>query len=120
MRVLRWAPTLLLALMMGAGGVVDILRPPRVVELFARLGYPPYFPLILGPAKLLGVVALLAPVPARVREWAYAGFAIDLVAAVISHLAVGDGLREIAPAVAGLVLLVASYLCRRSPERPGL
>lgn len=104
--------------MMGAGGVVDILRPPRVRELIAHLGYPEYFPLILGPAKLLGVVALLAPVPPRVREWAYAGFAVDLVAAVISHLAVGDGPREIAPALAGLALLVASYVLRPVPARP--
>ena len=42
-------------------------------------------------AKLLGVVLLLAPVPARLKEWAYAGFAITLVSALIAHLAVGDG-----------------------------
>jgi hypothetical protein len=39
----------------------------------------------------LGVVLLLAPVPARLKEWAYAGFAITLVSALIAHLAVGDG-----------------------------
>lgn len=119
MRILRRVPTGLFALMMGAGGVVDILRPPNVRALIEHLGYPPYFPLILGPAKILGVIALLAPVPPRVREWAYAGFAIDLVAALISHLAVGDGPRELAPAVAGLGLLVASYLTRPSQPRPG-
>ena len=42
-------------------------------------------------AKLLGVLLLLAPVPPRLKEWAYAGFAIDLASAVIAHLAVGDG-----------------------------
>ena len=44
-------------------------------------------------AKLLGVVLLLAPVPARLKEWAYAGFAITLGSALIAHLAVGDGLE---------------------------
>jgi hypothetical protein len=42
-------------------------------------------------AKLLGVVLLLAPVPARLKEWAYAGFAITLGSALIAHLSVGDG-----------------------------
>ncbi len=37
-------------------------------------------------AKLFGVVLLLAPVPARLKEWAYAGFAIDLGSALIAHL----------------------------------
>jgi hypothetical protein len=29
-------------------------------------------------AKLLGVVLTLAPAPARLKEWVYAGFAINL------------------------------------------
>jgi hypothetical protein len=35
-------------------------------------------------AKLLGVVLLLAPVGSRLKEWAYAGFAITLVSALIA------------------------------------
>jgi hypothetical protein len=42
-------------------------------------------------ATLLGVVLLLAPVPARLKEWAYAGFAITLGSALIAHFSVGDG-----------------------------
>jgi hypothetical protein len=103
-------PTLLLCAMMGVGGVIDLLRPPAVRELIAHLGYPPWFPLMLGVAKLLGVIALF--LPGRIREWAYAGFAIDLVAAVISHLAVGDGAKDVAPALVGLVLLGTSYAFR--------
>ena len=39
-----------------------------------------------------GVAALLVPmVPARLKEWTYAGFAITLVSALIAHFAVGDG-----------------------------
>ncbi len=34
---------------------------------------------------------MLAPVPARLKEWAYAGFAITLASALIAHLSVGDG-----------------------------
>jgi hypothetical protein len=31
------------------------------------------------------------PTPMRLKEWAWAGFAIDLVSALIAHLSVGDG-----------------------------
>ena len=42
-------------------------------------------------AKFLGVVVLLAPVSPRLKEWAYAGFAITLASALIAHFAMGDG-----------------------------
>jgi hypothetical protein len=67
------------------------LRLPQVAEAFAHLGFPDYFRLELALAKLLGVVLLLAPVPTRLKEWAYAGFAITLGSALIAHLSVGDG-----------------------------
>jgi hypothetical protein len=67
------------------------LRLPQVAEAFAHLGFPGYFRIELSLAKLLGVVLLLAPVPSRLKEWAYAGFAIDVGSAVIAHVAAGDG-----------------------------
>jgi hypothetical protein len=67
------------------------LRLPQVAEAFTHLGFPDYFRLELAWAKLLGVVLLLAPVPPRLKEWTYAGFAITLGSALIAHLSVGDG-----------------------------
>jgi hypothetical protein len=67
------------------------LALPQVAEAFRHLGFPDYFRVQLSLAKLIGVVLLLAPVPARLKEWAYAGFAFDLASALIAHLAVGDG-----------------------------
>jgi len=43
-------------------------------------------------------------VPARLREWAYAGFAINLASALTAHLSVGGGHRR---ALGALVLLLA-------------
>jgi hypothetical protein len=48
-------------------------------------------------AKLLGVVLLA---PARFKEWAYAGFAINLASALIAHLSMGDGPEAWGPAAA--------------------
>jgi hypothetical protein len=67
------------------------LSLPQVAQMFAHLGFPDYFRVELSWAKLLGVVLLLAPVPARLKEWAYAGFAITLASALVGHFAVGDG-----------------------------
>jgi uncharacterized membrane protein YphA (DoxX/SURF4 family) len=46
---------------------------PQVRGLIERLGYPPYFMLILGTWKRLGAVALVIPKFPRLKEWAYAG-----------------------------------------------
>ena len=48
-------------------------------------------------------------VPARLKEWAYAGFAITLVSALIAHLAVGDGPEAWGLAAGTSVLWVLSY-----------
>ena len=83
---------------------------PQVAEAFTHLGFPAYFRVELAWAKLLGVVLLLAPVPARLKEWAYAGFAINLASAIIAHLAVGDGPETWGWAVGTGVLWGFSYL----------
>ncbi len=85
------------------------LRLPQVAAAFTHLGFPDYFRVELSLAKLLGVAVLLLPAPARLKEWAYAGFAIDLASAVIAHLAVGDGARAWGWAAATAGLWASSY-----------
>ena len=85
-----WIVTALFCLQIGFTAYAQ-LSLPQVAQAFTHLGFPDYFRLELTWAKLLGVAVLLAPVPARLKEWAYAGFAITLVSALIAHLSVGDG-----------------------------
>jgi hypothetical protein len=85
------------------------LRLPQVAAAFAHLGFPDYFRVELSWAKLVGVVLLLVPVPARLKEWAYAGFAFDLGSAVIAHVAVGDGPQAWGWAVGTFMLGAVSY-----------
>jgi hypothetical protein len=81
---------------------------------FVHLGFPPYFKVELTIAKILGVLALLIPtVPFKVKEFAYAGFAITLVSAAIAHFSRGDArnlsvLYVVDPLVF-LCLLAVSY-----------
>src|SRR5689334_21621228 len=92
------------------------LRVPQVAEAFHHFGYPDYFWVELSWAKLIGVLLLLAPVPARLKEWAYAGFAINLASALIAHFAVGDGPEAWGWAAATSVLWGLSYFCWRRLE----
>ena len=118
--VVFWAITALFCLQMVFTAYAQ-LRLPQVAEAFAHLGFPGYFRVELSLAKLLGVALLLAPVPARLKEWAYAGFAIDIGSAVIAHLSVGDGPEAWGWAAAAGVLWGASYLSwRRLQATPGL
>ena len=110
-----WTVTALLCLQMAFTAYAQ-LSLPQVAEAFGKLGFPDYFRVELALAKLLGVVLLLAPVPARVKEWAYSGFAITLVSALIAHFAVGDGPEAWSFAAGTSVLWGLSYVSWRRLE----
>ena len=103
-----WIVTALFCLQMSFTAYAQ-LRLPQVAAAFTHLGFPDYFRVELSLAKLLGVVLLLAPVPARLKEWTYAGFAITLGSALIAHLSVGDGPQAWGWAAATAVLWGLSY-----------
>ena len=104
-----WISTALFALQMGFTAYAQ-LQLPQVATAFTHLGFPAYFRIELSWAKLAGLVVLLLPMgSARVKEWAYAGFAITLVSALIAHFAVGDGPQAWGWAAGTGVLWAASY-----------
>ena len=107
-----WIVTVVFCLQMAFTAYAE-LRLPQVAEAFTHLGFPSYFRVELSWAKVVGVVLLLAPVPARLKEWAYAGFAFDLVSAIIAHLSVGDGPEAWGWAAGTAVLWVLSYVLWR-------
>jgi hypothetical protein len=121
-----WISTAVFALEMGFTAYAQ-LRLPEVAAAFTHYGFPSYFRIELSWAKFAGLAALLLPmVPARVKEWAYAGFAITLVSALIAHFAVGDGFEAWGWAAGTAVLWGLSYFFFRrlqasgDPERIGL
>ena len=85
-----WIATALFCLQMGFTAYAQLCLP-QVAEAFTHLGFPDYFRVQLAWAKILGIVCCSRRLPARLKEWAYAGFAITIASALIAHLAVGDG-----------------------------
>ncbi len=114
--LIYWIVTALFCLQMGFTAYAQ-LRLPQVAAEFTHLGFPSYFRVELSWAKLLGVVLLLVPVPARLKEWAYAGFAITLASALIAHFSVGEGPEAWGWAAGTSVLWGLSYFFwRRLPQ----
>jgi len=110
MKILFWITTVLFSLAMAMSGINYLTSNAQMMAGLQHLGYPAYFHWVLGVAKPLGVIALLLPVPARLKEWAYAGFTFNLLAASFSHGMSGDkGMMVIVPILFLLILGVSYY-----------
>jgi DoxX-like protein len=109
-KIVYWSFTALFCLEMCFTAYYELL--PQGAQAFANLGFPAgSFRMELSLAKLLGVAVLLFPMaPARLKEWAYAGFAINLVSALITHLARGQGPAAVSPSAITSVLWAFSYV----------
>ena len=109
--VVYWIVTGLFCLEMLFTAYYELLVLPQAAEAFARLGFPASsFRIELSWAKVVGVAALLIPVvPARLKEWAYAGFAINLISAIIAHTSIHDRPAAFVPSSLTSVLWIISY-----------
>jgi len=112
--VFYWIFVGLTAALMLMASIPDVLQVPGAVAVITHLGYPTYLLPFIGIAKILGVIAILAPGFIRLKEWAYAGLAFDLIGALYSHLSSGDPPSVWAFAVTGMVLVGGSYLFFRT------
>lgn len=109
-KIIFWTTTTLIFLFEGVMPAL-FSQTEMGKEGIRHLGYPAYFGLLVLVFKLAGSVALIIPkIPARIKEWAYAGFAFEFISAAVSHCAVDgfDG-QTIFPLIF-LGILIASYL----------
>ena len=106
-----WFFTVLFCLEMSFTAYYELRVLPAAVQEFARLGFPSDNVRIeLSWAKIVGVLVLLIPIiPARLKEWAYAGFAITLAAAFIAHFSIGDRPQAFIASTLTSVLWALSY-----------
>ena len=109
-KIIFWVSTSFIFLFEGVMPAL-FSQSERAKESMAHLGYPQYFGVMIVGFRILGVFALMIPkVPGRVKEWAYAGFTIEFIAASISHTVVeGFNFLSVLPLII-LGILVASYL----------
>src|SRR3954467_13385446 len=119
-KIIYWIATIWLALGMLSTGAVQLFKEKGGaggVDGITHLGYPIYFLTIIGIWKILGVVVVLTPKFPLIKEWAYAGFFFAMSGAIFSHLAVGDPLKEMFPALLLLILTMVSWYFRPAGRR---
>jgi len=111
-KIIYWVSTIWLALGMVSTGIVQLFRVKEDVDFIIQMGYPDYFLTIIGTWKILGAIAVLIPKFTLLKEWAYAGFFFIMSGAVFSHIATGNSMNEILPAILLLALTVISWYFR--------
>jgi hypothetical protein len=108
-KIFYWVTTT--AIFLFEGVLVALTSHTEMAKEGIRsLGYPEYFGTMLAISKVIGALVLMVPaVPAKYKEWAYVGFAIDFIAAFVSLWVVkGFGSMLILPVVF-MVFLAVSY-----------
>ena len=108
-RIIYWVLTAIVSLLMLFSAYM-YLTSDAIKQGFVHLGFPDYFRVELGIAKLIGGIALLLPLPRRVKEWTYAGFGINFISAFIAHVALGDEFKNFALIPVLFAILVGSYI----------
>lgn len=73
---------------------------------------PRYLSIEISIGQLIGLVLLIVPaIPKRFKEWAYVGFGIMYISALVAHIAVGDPFIPFGlMAVVFFGLLLCSYI----------
>ena len=121
-KITYWAATIFIFLFEGVMPALTS-QTELAKEGIRHLGYPAYFGAVLVAFKILGVLALIIPqVPARIKEWAYAGLFFDLVGATYSALAMGGFQPPMLFMVVPFTLEALSYIyyhkLLRAPSSP--
>jgi hypothetical protein len=115
--VIYWIATLLAATAFVVPGILNLVHAPHMVQDMAHLGYPSYFPTILGAWKVLGALAIVLPGRPRLKEWAYAGMVFDLTGAAISRAVIGDGALMVLVPLVIAAIVGTSWALRPAPRR---
>lgn len=110
-KVIYWISTGLVAALSVFAAFSYLSGSPQAVQGFTHVGYPQQLRIILGIAKLLGAIALVAPGFPKLKEWAYAGFTFAWISACVAHYLAKDGATAFMPLIL-LAFLVVSYLTR--------
>lgn len=109
-KIFYWATTGLVATSFLLSSFMYLGQNVELMNSFKALGFPAYFVMLLGVAKLAGSLAIINPWYDMLKEWAYAGFTFTLVGATYTHIATGTPF--VAPVVF-LALVGISYFFRR-------
>ena len=90
-KIIYWAVTGLFSLMLFGGAMMYIFDHEQVAKMFGTLGFPSYIIYPMAFAKLTGITLILVNKWDTLKQWAYAGFMVNLTLAINAHVSIGDG-----------------------------
>lgn len=112
-----WVTTVLVGLALAPAGVNDLIAGPEMTAGIEGLGYPKHLLYLLGVAKLLAVITIFAPKFPRLKEWAYAGIAVNMIGASYSHTMNGDPIQNIVTPLMILAIAMGSWYLRPADRK---
>ncbi|TCC96025.1 DoxX family protein [Pedobacter hiemivivus] len=120
-KVIFWVATGIIVLWEGIMPLGTMLFAPDYLNAGTKpLGYPDYFAYTLVICKVLGVFAISYPtIPAKLKEWAYAGLTFNLIFALISHACVDKNISFMLLPLVVLGILALSYRYNNKIQRNG-
>ena len=120
-KIIFWISTSIIFLWEGLMPLGTLLFAPEYANAGTKpLGYPDYFAYALIICKVLGATAIMIPkLPVKLREWAFAGLAFELIFATYSHIVVDGNIGFIMlPVIIGIILAV-SYIYKNKINSHG-
>ena len=120
-KTIFWIATIIIVLWEGLMPLSTLIFAPEYATVGTEpLGYPNYFAYALIICKVLGVIAISLPaVPAKLKEWAYAGLTYNLIFAFISHTVVDKNVGFMVMPLVFLGILAVSYIYNPKIHRNG-
>lgn len=110
-KITFWITASIMTLWFGIGPIFAYDEPTSV-KVIMHLGYPAYFPLMLTCFKVLGVlVIVISKIANRIKEWAYAGFAIDLICASVGFLTIDRFIAVLLLPITAFIVVTINYFC---------
>ena len=108
-KIIFWVTTSLIFIFEGVMPALTS-QSEMSIQGIVGLGYPLYFVTLLTVFKVIGSIVLIVPkFPARVKEWAYAGFGIDFISAFVSIWVVAGFNTTLTIPFIAFVILALSY-----------
>ncbi len=106
-KIIYWITTSIICLF---ASTAIFMNSEMAIEGTKHVGIPRWLGLEISIGQLIGLVLLIVPaVPARIKEWAYVGFGILYISAVVAHVAINDPLGNTIMAIVFFGLLLVSY-----------
>ncbi len=110
-KIIYWTSTSIVAVSLLISGVIYIVNPAILEAAHPNMGFPGFFKMELGVCKILGALAILLPmVPTKIKEFGYAGFAIILLSAFYTHIALYEPFGDIIKPLIIFGIMAVSYI----------